>query len=112
MVAIIGAKKKAITVKSPIQDWFYKVVKSDDESGNDRASSDIVVNIFGHNVFEGTNPEDLGIISQIWLICNNVFERADQLLSTLVGSCQNEAPVGPVVYPEALSLEVIDPCVS
>jgi len=42
-VAMMGAEREAreaITVKSPIRDWFYEVVESDDESGNDGASSE------------------------------------------------------------------------
>jgi len=59
-VAMIGTEKEAreaITVKSPIRDWFYEVVESDDESGNVGASSeDVLVDVFGRDAFEGTNP--------------------------------------------------------
>jgi len=103
-VAMMSAEKEArgaITVKSPIRDWFYKVVESDDKSGNVGASSeDVSVDVFGRDVFEGTNPEDSGIIGQIRLICDDIFEGVDWLLSALLGLCQDEAPVAPVDYPE------------
>ena len=93
--------REAITLKFPIRDWFYEVVESDDKSGNVGASSeDVSVDVFGRNAFEGTNPEDLGIIGQIGLICDNIFEGADQLSSALLGPCQDEAPVAPTDYPE------------
>jgi len=86
---------------SCIWDWFYEVVESGDESGGDGASSeDVSVDIFGHYVFEGTNPEDSGITGHIGPICDNVFEGADRLSSTMLGPCQDEAPVAPADYPE------------
>ena len=88
-------------MKFPIRNWFYKVVESGDESGDEGASSeDVLVDVFGRDAFEGTNPEDLGITGQIGLICDDIFKGANQLLSTLLGPCQNEVPVAPADYPE------------
>ena len=104
VVALMDAQVRngeSVAEKSPIRDWFYEVVESGDESGDEGASSeDILVDVFGRNALERTDPEDSGITGQIRLICNDIFKGADQLSSTLLGPCQNEAPVAPADYPE------------
>jgi hypothetical protein len=93
---------KALAVEIPARDWFYEVAESDDESEDEGASSGgVSVGGFDSDTSEGTNPEDLGVIGQFWPDCDDdIFEGADRLSSTLLGPCQDEAPVAPVVYPE------------
>jgi len=82
-------------------DWFDEVAEGEEESDDEVASSeDVSVDVFGRDALEGTNPKDSGIIGQIGLIYDNIFEGADRLSSTLLGPCQDEAPVAPADYPE------------
>ena len=99
-VAMMDAEQEIVPVEMPVRDCFDEVAESDDESEDEGASSgDDSVDGFDSNASEGTFVEDLGTTSQFWLVCD-VFEGADKVLGADLGSCQNEALVTPVVYPE------------
>jgi len=101
VVAMMDAEEVVIVpVEIPMRDWFYEVAEGDDKSEDEGASSgDVSVNGFDCDASEGTCERDLGIIGHIWPVYD-VYEGIDQLLSTLLGPCQFEVLVAPVVYPE------------
>jgi hypothetical protein len=100
-VAMMDAEKVIVAEEIPHEDWFYEIAESDDESEDEGASSGgISVDGFDSDVSEGGFVRDLNIVGHVWPVCDNNFEGADRLSSTLLGLCLFEAPVAPAVYPE------------
>jgi hypothetical protein len=95
-------RERVLADEVPVRDWFYEVAEVDDESEDEGTSSgDVSVDGFDSDAFEGTNPEDLGVTSQIGPVCNDDFyEGADMLSNTQLGPCQDETQVAPVLHPE------------